>query len=785
MRSRIVSLCLIVVVVLGWLGTPGSPALASQPPAVSPVAAVDNEALGKAMAMEQVLRGTSVPERDLLDLAVRLKRAPGDAPRIGRTTPLDAALGSQQSFWVADQADHGYFQSTATLRYVTPHVYMWVENGYNVNDADLKRSAERFENETYLTTRGMFGKEWEPGVDADEHISIFNGHVPGVGGYYSSADEFTQVVNRYSNERELFYINLDNAKPGTDLYDGILAHEFQHMIHWESDRNEETWVNEGMSELSSEINGFNTSSSVGAFLAHPDVQLTGWADDPNAAAANYGAAHSFMHYLLKRFGADLVRSFVADKDNGLTSLDKVLRQQNRGVTANQVFADWAVANCLGDPAVSDGRYGARLGDLSPVTIASLDTYPVERDGQIHQYGTQYIDLKGAGDLDINFQGVPTVKLTNNDAHSGRYQWWSNRGDDSDMTLTRAFDLTKLSSATLNFWAWYDIESGWDYAYVAASTDGGNTWETLKGTHCANTNVNGNSLGWAYTGVSGGGPVPTWIQERVDLTPYAGQHIMLRFEYVTDDAVNHAGFCVDDVSVPELNFVDDAETDGAGWQAKGFVRSENLVPEHFVVQLIEFGPQVRVRTLTAPDAAPSVVATPVLQHASAVPDGVKQKLLAAEHQPYEIQANDSMWKVAQEFLGDGSASDVLIAATNAQHDVDPSYARIDNARAIRIGVKVAVPATDAARQELLNLRGHVGGLVSAALPAAAPSSQNLADAQTEPNTETAPGGVQRLVLRGLGADVQHAVLVISAIAPVTSEMASYHLSIKPAEAAAQQ
>jgi immune inhibitor A len=784
-RSWIVSVCLVAVMVCGGLGLPVNPAYAGQPPAVSPATAVDNDGLRRALAMEQVLRSTSVPERDLLDLAIRLKRAPEGSPRVALTTPLAAAIGSQQSFWVADQAEHGFFQSTATLRYATPHVYMWVENGYNVAEDDLKRSADRFETQTYLTTRGLFGSEWDPGVDADDHISIFNGHVPGVGGYYSSADEFTQAVNRFSNQKELFYINLDNARPGTDLYDGILAHEFQHMIHWNADRNEETWVNEGMAELSSEANGFNTASSVGAFLAHPDTQLTGWADDPNSAAVNYGAAHSFMHYLWKRFGDDLIRALVAEKDNGLAALDKVLRQQHRGVTANQTFADWTVANYLGDPRVAPGdRYGIRLSEASPVLAGAFDQYPVEKDGQIHQYGTHYYELKGSGDVQIDFQGASTVKLTNNDAHSGRYQWWSNRGDDSDMTLTHAFDLTNLSAASLHFWTWYDIESGWDYAYVAVSTDGGHTWDSLQGVHNTNTNVNGNSLGWSYTGISGGGAAPVWVQEQMDLTPYAGKKILLRFEYVTDDAVNHAGFCVDDIAIPELNFADDVETDAAGWDGKGFVRSENVVPEHFVVQLIEFGSQTRVRSLGVPQVEPAAPLNPPVQQAAAIPADVAQKLRAAQSKPYDVQANDSLWKLAQQFLGDGSASDLLVAATNARHEVDPSYARIDNARAIRVGARVAVPATDAARQELLSLRGQVRGFVSTAPSAAAPAlGDSVGSALAEPNTESAPGALQRIVVHGLGAEITRAVLVISAIAPVTSELATYHLSLRPVEAAA--
>ncbi len=37
---------------------------------------------------------------------------------------------------------------------------------------------------------------------------------------------------------------------------------------------------------------------------------------------------------------------------------------------------------------------------------------------------------------------------------------------------------------------------------------------------------------------------------------------------------------------------------------------------------------------------------------------------------------------------------------------------------------------------------------------------------------------RFVIRGLGGDVERAVLVVSAIAPVTTEVAPYHYTITP-------
>ena len=46
--------------------------------------------------------------------------------------------------------------------------------------------------------------------------------------------------------------------------------------------------------------------------------------------------------------------------------------------------------------------------------------------------------------------------------------YSNRSDVSDTTMTRAFDLTNVSGASLDFRLWYHIEDLWDYGYIMVS-----------------------------------------------------------------------------------------------------------------------------------------------------------------------------------------------------------------------------------------------------------------------------------------------------------------------------
>ena len=81
--------------------------------------------------------------------------------------------------------------------------------------------------------------------------------------------------------------------------------------------------------------------------------------------------------------------------------------------------------------------------------------------------------------------------------------------------------------------------------------------------------------------------------------YAGKEIQLRFEYVTDGALNLHGMAIDDIAITGL-LNDDAESDN-GWKAEGFVRSTNIVAQRFAVQLLRFtgnGTSVERRSVDA-------------------------------------------------------------------------------------------------------------------------------------------------------------------------------------------
>ena len=138
--------------------------------------------------------------------------------------------------------------------------------------------------------------------------------------------------------------------------------------------------------------------------------------------------------------------------------------------------------------------------------------------------------------------------TNLDFHSPSTSWWcgieaqgnydtGNRID--NMLISPLIDLTGASAPlTLEFYEYFSTEHYWDFCMVAVSADGGLTWTQLRGS--------------SYWGTAPSGSSNVWILSALDISPFAGQQILIGYYFDTiDDAANDfAGWFIDDVKVYE-------------------------------------------------------------------------------------------------------------------------------------------------------------------------------------------------------------------------------------------
>lgn len=559
----------------------------------------DGTAFGQAaptvVRTEEALQKVEMPWRDLGGLAVRVKGVSPEtlSPSLSMVTP-EQRVGDQASFWVADEANNRYYPVKAILQAVTANVYMYVADDLRLDQGRLGEAARVFEEKIYSVNRRFFGPEPRVGLDGDPRVTILHAKIPGVAGYFTSVDTYPRSVQLYSNERKILYINVDAVSPGSDDYYSVLAHEFEHMIHWNTNKLEQTWIKEGAAEVATEAVNLPSNSGV-FFESRPDTQLTGWTGSKEDVASHYGAAYLFLSYFLGRFGGyEAAVDLLTSETRGPETFDSFLARRGHKLTVDDVFKDWVIANYLDETGVRDPRYRY---DKQAVKVATTDRVTSStgwRDRTVNQFAADYIEINGrSSSATIRFQGDQTNRVISTPARSGSVCWWSNRGDMVDTKLTRIFDLRQLPKATLKFWTWFDLEEDYDYVYVMVSRDGGLTWSTLPAAGTTSTNPNGNNLGHGFTGNSGGGEAPEWVQQSVDLTPFVGDITLVRFELVTDDAYNAPGFAVDDLEIPELNYLSDVEANSGGWFADGFIRTDGQLEQRFDLQLIRFGRETTV------------------------------------------------------------------------------------------------------------------------------------------------------------------------------------------------
>lgn len=560
-----------------------------------------------------------LPREDLADLAVRFKGVTPTAVKVDCPTLRSYEVGATRTFTMSDQDDNSQFAVTTKLAHRTDHVYMWVQTqpkGVTIDVDKLRKAGDAFEKKIYQRTREFFGSEPMPGVDCDPHVHIVHaaGIGSSVGGYFSSPDSFPRTVRPDSNEGQVFVMHAapgyNGSDPGSATYMSTMAHEFQHMISFANAHAPDLWLEEGAAQFAERINEYG--DNVGTpyeFAARPETQLNTWQESSAGAnGAHYGAGYLFWSYLYDRFGEKTVRALARLPERSESAFMRELAVQNivnpdtdAPYMFEELFADFVVANHTGRNSFSDrstsgsdeaNRYRYATIDVPPMSVYesySARDYPIDVTETLAQFGTHYIDVHGDTTVTVRFEGISSVALLPMALRETRGAfWWSNRSDASNSRLTHEFDLTMVSSATLEFRAWYRMERDYDYAYVSVSTDGGKTWELLTTRTCTRKNPQNANLGCGWNGASGGTDSPRWIDESADLSAFTGKKILLRFETVTDAGVNREGLAIDDVRIPEIGFTDDGGSDASGWASEGWVRVGNALPQRWSVQAILIG-----------------------------------------------------------------------------------------------------------------------------------------------------------------------------------------------------
>jgi hypothetical protein len=580
-----------------------------------------------------------LPERDDIALAIAYNNAqppPNNTPE----APLPLTIGEQQRFYVGNVDNNTIKQINADLLATSTHAYFWFENGSGVvqpSAAELAAVTGEFDT-IYETVVGYFGDPGGPGIDGDPRVHILHASPVtlcnvtletigncGLAGYFSPQHLLPQTIDPTSNQRDMFIMNAYQF--GGNFYLNVLGHELRHMIEANYDHGDADWEVEGSAMLAEELLGYTAApwERANLFLANPDQQLNSWTD--GNTIPHYGQGYLFNRYLFDRLGVALYREFATHPLTAFLALDQLAAAHNLEFNGRSLWLDWLVAQTIHTLPTAPPTLRFPGASLDQVASETIDSLPATFETTVHQYAADYYTLPNDAPVTIEFNGRPLVPLLNTLPPSGSGMWYAQRGNYSHVHLTRAIDLQTVESATLHYALYADIEQGYDFAYLFVSTDHGATWQPLVGEQMQGLQAIDDPSNSAYADRFYTGRTQQWVNETIDLTPYAGQELLLRFAYITDPILTYGGLALDNIAIPEIGFYDDAETASDGWTAAGFTRASAYLPQQWELLLITFeqdGPLVTPLSVAADGtlshtvAPPASTSPPVLIVAAASP-----------------------------------------------------------------------------------------------------------------------------------------------------------------------
>jgi hypothetical protein len=384
----------------------------------------------------------------------------------------------------------------------------------------------------------------------------------------------------------------DPSNDQPTLYEGVIAHELEHLLHNYSDPGELSWVDEGLADFAVFLNGYDVGGSHLTYhqVFYADTSLTRWA----GGLQNYGAAYTFFQYLWEQAGGNgdgtftpdleydgvagdlLIKLVFENQGDGMDGVQAAIDEFNEATGAGlrdvaTLYQDWAVAVYLDDEdsqlwdikaadfgaADSDGWtmdladdlfWDGRGSNQGAQPSAKWDRRVNGQDPVAVPYGIQVERFRNPGPVvSVSLDGDDTTQVA---PHSGDKHWYGGYESQSDNVLD--VDVTG-EVESLDFWTWHFIEEGWDYGFVEALVDG--QWVTVPLTDDAGTVVTtdddphgGNTEGNGLTGTSGGAyfvDEPVYVHLTADLPDGTTD---VRFRYSTDAAYLDTGWFVDDVAV---------------------------------------------------------------------------------------------------------------------------------------------------------------------------------------------------------------------------------------------
>lgn len=207
------------------------------------------------------------------------------------------------------------------------------------------------------------------------------------------------------------------------------------------------------------------------------------------------------------------------------------------------------------PAVSGSNLTFAIGDMATLAERTI-TYRLKSAADPSQ--TQFFDGLEDGDLawlpDV-LEGVNIWEVIDAAAYEGDFCWFvPNTATDNDQTVQFADEFPVTGTfPVLRFYHQYNTEAGADGGIVQISRDLGVTWENtrelmLRGDYRGKLPYNTFAIPnlYGFWGNSNG-----YFGTYIDLRPYLGENIIVRWRFGTDASVDADGWYVDNIEIMDL------------------------------------------------------------------------------------------------------------------------------------------------------------------------------------------------------------------------------------------
>jgi hypothetical protein len=339
--------------------------------------------------------------------------------RLKKTAAWGFVVGSPKQWWARNFTNSTRYLTSSTCRAVGTSCYIFVEDSLwttRVTQAAVDSIRVAFDARTpadpakgiYQTDVEAFGNP--PDVDADPRIVILimnirDGYAGSGGflaGYFSTWNEFNGAE---SNLAEMYYMDANplNLTTSAGLLAGLqtAAHEFQHMIHFNYDPFEITFINEACSMTAEVVCGYPLFAQ-DRYVNETNHFLFDWRSDLTEELTDYSRAQRYGVYLKDQFGNGFLRQLVASPIVGSAGVDAGLIAFGTARRFADSFIDWLIANTLNDRTV-DPKWGY-LQPALPQAVGRVYINPnvSNTPDTVQMLAARYLSFVGGSQLRATF-----------------------------------------------------------------------------------------------------------------------------------------------------------------------------------------------------------------------------------------------------------------------------------------------------------------------------------------------------------------------------------------------